>query len=371
METHFAPAERATENDFIRDVQRITNNPLIDILMNTANGMFAVLNEQRQILALNDAFLKMIGIEDSATVLGLRPGEYVHCRHACEMPGGCGTSLYCSTCGAVVAILAALDTPQPQERFCAMTVERDNKEVDLFLQVRCCQKVINDHKLILMFIQDMTIEQQRAHLERTFLHDISNILTGVLGRSEMLKDKDDAHRQLNHSVRRLAQEISVEKQLLDSLSQRYKPFYSTSSANQILSDLRTTFVEHPTTMGRNLDISIPASDIPIWTDALLVNRVLTNMVCNALEAAEPGETVKVRSEPEAGSIVFSVWNRQAIPEDVARRIFQRNFSTKQTMGRGLGTFSMKFFGEQVLGGRVHFTTSTNEGTTFHLELLSQ
>ncbi|MBD3287645.1 sensor histidine kinase, partial [candidate division KSB1 bacterium] len=65
---------------------------------------------------------------------------------------------------------------------------------------------------------------------------------------------------------------------------------------------------------------------------------------------------------------FCVWNKSAIPDDVTHRIFQRHFSTKNEPGRGLGTFSMKFFGEKCLNGKVDFTTSENEGTTFRIRL---
>jgi sensor histidine kinase regulating citrate/malate metabolism len=49
-------------------------------------------------------------------------------------------------------------------------------------------------------------------------------------------------------------------------------------------------------------------------------------------------------------------------------MFQRNFSTKDGMGRGLGTYSMKFLGEEILGGRVSFTSDPENGTTFSLRL---
>ena len=54
---------------------------------------------------------------------------------------------------------------------------------------------------------------------------------------------------------------------------------------------------------------------------------------------------------------------------LALRIFKRNFTTKEQLGHGLGTYSMKFFGEKVLGGLVDFTTSETAGTTFRLTLM--
>ncbi len=71
---------------------------------------------------------------------------------------------------------------------------------------------------------------------------------------------------------------------------------------------------------------------------------------------------------EERAIVFSVWNAKVIPVDVTHRIFQRYFSTKDEPGRGLGTYSMKFFGEHFLGGKVDFRTSHVEGTVFRLTM---
>ena len=49
-------------------------------------------------------------------------------------------------------------------------------------------------------------------------------------------------------------------------------------------------------------------------------------------------------------------------------MFQRSFSTKAARGRGFGTYAMKVLGETVLGGKVGFTASWEEGTRFHIEL---
>ena len=42
----------------------------------------------------------------------------------------------------------------------------------------------------------------------------------------------------------------------------------------------------------------------------------------------------------------------------------RSFSTKADTGRGIGTYSMRLFGQRYLGGRVDFTSEEPEGTTF-------
>lgn len=373
--THFAPAERKNGAELDEDVRRATTNDFIDGLMKISNGLFAVLNDKRQVISLNDSFIKLLGVEDTGQILGLRPGETVNCIHACEMPGGCGTSEYCSTCGAVVSIMAALETRQPQERTCALTVEKDGQNVDLYFSVRSCPLVIDDSLYVLLFLQDISMQQYRACLDRTFFHDINNILCALVGKSELLSTRiqptEDKLKELHHIVLRISQEISIQNSLQKSLDVSYKPLYADVTANGILSEVDQLFHDHPLTAYRMLEVSPSPYEIAITTDFHLASRIVINMVTNALEATRKGGKVALSIQPQHNSVSFCVWNEGTIPEDISRRIFQRNFSTKGSMGRGFGTYSMKLFGEQVLGGSVQFESSEENGTLFSFTLFSR
>jgi len=372
--THYAPAERKNGVELDEDIRRATTNDFIDGLMKIANGLFAVLNDKRQVLSLNDSFIKLLGVEDTGQILGLRPGETVSCIHACEMPGGCGTSEYCSTCGAVVSIMAALETRQPQERTCALTVEKDGQNVDLYFSVRSCPLVIDDSLYVLLFLQDISMQQYRACLDRTFFHDINNILCALVGKSELLSTRpqpsEEKLKELHHIVLRISQEISIQNSLQKSLDVSYKPLYAEVTANGILSEVDQLFHDHPLTSCRTLEVSPALYDIALTTDFHLASRIVINMVTNALEATQKGGKVALSIQPQHNSVSFCVWNDGAIAEEISRRIFQRNFSTKGSMGRGFGTYSMKLFGERVLGGSVQFKSSEENGTLFSFTLLS-
>ena len=54
--THFAPVERSTDKELASDISAISHNPVVEGLMDVANGLFAVLNEQRQVLTLNGEY---------------------------------------------------------------------------------------------------------------------------------------------------------------------------------------------------------------------------------------------------------------------------------------------------------------------------
>jgi sensor histidine kinase regulating citrate/malate metabolism len=92
------------------------------------------------------------------------------------------------------------------------------------------------------------------------------------------------------------------------------------------------------------------------------------MTKNALEAIHEGETVRVAFARQEGGPVFRVSNPGVIPEPVQLQLFKRSFSTKAQQGRGIGTYSMKLFGERYLGGRIGFESTPENGTTFWIML---
>jgi signal transduction histidine kinase len=373
METHFAPAERANNSELRRDIALASTNPVLNGLLKTAGGVLAVLNAQRQIVAVNDAFLKMLGAVDAGKVLGLRPGEAIKCVHAHELAGGCGTSKFCSTCGAAIAIVACLAGEKLEERKCAATIERNGKKFDLCFRVRSSLITFEGRLLILLFLQDITASQRWAAIEHVFFHDINNLITGLQGASELMNLEDEIEiRKLAKSIRwtslRLANEVAIQQALLKDDLSEYQLSLQEVTAEQVIHELRAVFSSHPVTKGKFLNLGQVSVRRPFVTDLSLLLRIMTNMLINAFEATEEGGGVKFWVEQEQDTVSFCVWNRRAIPEDVTLRVFQRYFSTKEEPGRGLGTYAMKLLGEYFLGGAVDFTTSQSDGTMFRFRL---
>ena len=373
MKTLDASARRLEREDLIPDISAVAINPIIKALLDTVSGMLAVVNEHRQILAVNDGFIKLLGIDSAEHALGLRPGEALKCVFRDVGEGGCGTSAYCATCGAAIAMVTCLANNQPVEKECAVTVESDGRTQDLFLKVRACPIVVDDRRLILLFIQDITRQQQWEALGRVFFHDLSNIIYGLVGSSEILV-KEAAHPSPNLVERihrlslRLSREVHMQKHLTQMADADYHPLVQPTTVDQIFNELQITFETHPAARNRRIDFVGEHRDIAFKTDFFLVVRVLTNMAVNALEATDKGNAVRIWVTRENGHLTFHVWNHQTIAPQVIDRVFQRNISTKAYSGRGLGTYSIKLFGETFLKGKVDFTSSETEGTTFRLQL---
>jgi K+-sensing histidine kinase KdpD len=373
MKTFFAKPERSGKDKISKEVNDISNSSLVSGLLGTVGGLLLVLNDKRQILAINDDLLEILGITKKAEALGLRLGEVLNCVHSKEEEGGCGTSQYCSTCGAAIAIVSSLANGQTSENKCALEVTENGKQKDIAFKVKAHPITHSGKQFVLLFLQDISLDQQRAALERTFFHDINNLLCGLIGASDLL-DSSGENGDLVDIIKlvstRLQKEMEIQKVLLESETSEYSLKQEMIEPWKLIKELKSFFFNHPLANGKEVIIEDCINEKPLFSDQSLVLRIVTNMITNALEASEIGKTVTVQSESNETHFKFSVKNSSVIPEDIARRVFQRNFSTKASSGRGLGTFSMKLFGESVLGGKVDFTSTEEEGTTFTFSLPS-
>jgi len=371
MKTYFADPRRTDRKTLVGEIQLVSQDPILSGLLSTVGGLLAILDEQRQIVALNDAFCKMLGITDSKEFFGLRLGEALHCTHADDEPAGCGTTKFCSTCGAAIAIVASLKTLQPAERLCALRIETETKSKDCVFKIRSQPIQVKNNHFLLLFLQDVTLEQHRAALQRVFFHDINNMLTGLVGASELLSLKEkqsDLSRIIHKLSLRMSTELEIQKLLIDDESFTFTPHWETVETSEVLKEIQTLFSCHPKAENKILAFIPLHRPQSLQVDSTLLIRILSNMITNALEASAPRSTVKIWMETKGNMVTFNVWNDKAIPPDIARRIFHRNFSTKTGQGRGIGTYSMKLLGEDILGGKVSFTTSEKQGTTFSYTL---
>jgi signal transduction histidine kinase len=366
MDSYFAAPEKTPPDELKDEIRIVSASPVMSGLLQSISGLVAIIDEHRQIVALNGSLLKMLGVDNPEHVLGLRHGDVLNCIHAQEEPAGCGTTKFCSTCGAAMAIVASLKQDLPVERLCALSARRDGKTMDLALLVRSQPIYVDHRRFLLILLQDVTVEQKRAALERVFFHDINNMLLSLSSASEMLADEHPSRlsTMVYESALRLRREVAIQRYLSDGLQDCYRPTWHTCAAEQIVAELENAITNHPAAKGKRIEISTRTPGLVITTDISALCHVVNNMVINALEATPDGGVVKMWTDREGDYCCFHVWNSGVIPENISQRIFQRNFSTKAQVGRGVGTYSMKLFGEEVLSGHVKFESSAEQGTMF-------
>ena len=209
-------------------------------------------------------------------------------------------------------------------------------------------------------------------IERIFFHDIQNAAGGLKGFFDMFERMDDDMREKYIRIgasmsQQILDEIAAQRLLIQAENKELQLNTSAVDVFDFISQLADDLQFIDVANGKRIvvdELSVRAS---CTTDAVLLRRVLTNMIKNALEASTPGQQVTIRAELIEDRVKLSVHNPKFIPREIEMQIFMRSFSTKGAQ-RGLGTYSMKILGEQMLGAEVGFTTSEVEGTRFFIVL---
>ncbi len=344
--------------------------PLLSRALDAMPGMVLILNRNRQIVAANRKFLETLGVSVKE-IAEKRPGEAVQCIRAKEGPDGCGTGLHCTTCGAVHAIMDSMKENAEAVRECRILVQSLSEVVPLDLRVTAAPFGVEDEYFILAAIEDISHEKRVAVLQRTFFHDVLNTAGCIQGYADYLVL--DAVGELEVCQRlallsgQLIEEIRSQQDLLHAESGDLRIQNVPVKTAQVLEELHNQYVKHPVAVGRQIAIG-QTWDGPLVTDRRILQRVLGNMLKNALEGTPSDGTVTLACVEIEDSVMFVVTNPEVMPQEVQLQVFQRSFSTKGEAGRGVGTYSMKLFGERYLGGAVDFVSRPSEGTTFRLRL---
>ena len=364
LPTKFAPAERASAGEIRSQAQYFLDAPLLNRLFDAIPDIVLILNQQRQIVFANGAVLTSLGLDSQDSVLGLRPGEALGCVHAFETEGGCGTTEFCQTCGAVHAILSSLKGHEDIKE-CRIT-QQSGEALDL--RVWTTPLDVEGEQFSVFAIKDISHEKRRRALERIFFHDILNAASGVRGFAELLtivssEELELVKTSLYNLSERLIEEINAQRDLSAAENNELTVHSGPINSIELLQELVTNYQHFVAANNCLLKIDSTSTSVQFTSDRTLLRRVLGNMIKNAFEACQPGETVTLACFSDDKRVEFTVRNPSYIPRRIQLQIFQRSFSTKG-QGRGLGTYSIKLLSQRYLKGEVTFSSSPKHGTEF-------
>jgi len=314
--------------------------------------------------------LKAFNVTNPEMLLGLRPGEAMGCIHFSDGPDGCGTAKNCAVCGAVLAILASQESGLPQKRECQLMLGKDCSALDL--DVLATPITIEGERFTVLALRDISSEKRRYVMERVFFHDILNSAGGIRGLASLLQEGASPASEEEYKTwmvdlsDNLIEEIKHQRRLLQAEQGQYIPTFEPVDLMELLRDVQRLYENHDRTPGRKLELE-EVTNCVLMTDRPLLRRIIGNMVLNALEASNRGDAISIWAHCAADHVQINVTNPGEMPLEVQLSLFKRSFSTKEKQGRGLGTYSMKLFGERYLRGIISFR-STSGMTTFSIEL---
>jgi hypothetical protein len=358
---------RAEPDRLRREIRAVSESPVVSAVLEVADAVLLVLNRERQIVGFNSRVAEVRRPED---VLGLRPGEALGCVNA-QGPHGCGSAPGCATCGALGAFLGCQEQARPVESECLIRTGGPTGGA-LEFNVRAAPVVVEQTPFTVVSLRDISSEKRREVLEQVFFHDVLNTVAGLRGWAQLLRrpgsNVERGSARVDLLARQVEREILDHRTLMLAESGALEPQVAPLRTGDLLSDLLAVFAEDAVAKNRRLEVEHASEDVELVTDRALLLRVLVNMTRNALEATAEGGAVRVGALREGAAVRLSVHNVEVMSPDVQARVFQRSFSTKAVRGRGVGTYSMKLFGERCLGGEVGFVSTDATGTVFSIRL---
>ncbi|MBX3608565.1 MAG: HAMP domain-containing histidine kinase [Hydrogenophaga sp.] len=205
-----------------------------------------------------------------------------------------------------------------------------------------------------------------AHDLRQPVHALSLYADWLASEPEMARD----------IAPRILQSTRAINELFDSLfdltridAGNYKVKLQQVNVTQLLADLVLQF--EPVAAGKQLKLRTRAHDLVIWSDPVVLRRILGNLVSNALRHTQRGG-VLVAQRLREGMIVFEVWDTGVgIAREHQQAIFQEFFRVSQHQGTedslGLGlTIVSKL--AALMGYQLALQSEANRGSVFRVIL---
>lgn len=368
----YSVKHRMPSDELTRLAEMVKSAPLVQEVLDCMPELVCVLTSSRQVLLANQAMLVFLGQGQGELTPGARPGELAQCVHTEDGLRDCGTTSYCSQCGAFRTIMETIGKGQRSVGECRITRNNAGKLESLDLYLWCSPVRVEDQTLYILAILNISDQKRRQALERIFFHDLLNSFSALTSHVQLLQGApvDEVPllaTRLARSTDALLQEVLAQRDLMLAESDQLTVNPSLINPAQLLQNVSDMFRDNPICRDRLLQIAPQSESAGFVSDAVLLKRVLLNMVKNGLEAAQPGDMVTMGWDLQDSSVDIWVHNPQVMAPEHQLQVFKRSFSTKGS-GRGLGTYSIQLLGERYLEGEVGFSSNQESGTRFYIRV---
>ncbi|HET8561222.1 MAG TPA: ATP-binding protein [Marmoricola sp.] len=226
------------------------------------------------------------------------------------------------------------------------------------------------------------LDSAKDEFVSTVSHELRTPMTSIIGYLEMLEDGltgelTDGQQQVVHAISRNSDRLlTLADDLL--LLTSYEPAMSHTGREPVdLAELTRAAVadlcDNASSRGIELHTTLPHQPVTVHATAADIERVLRNLIGNALKFTGPGGTVDVAVELLGDRAHLRVTDTGiGIPEDELGSVFDKFFRSRNAQhhaiqGTGLGLPIVQVIVESH-GGEVSVASREGEGTTVTVEL---
>lgn len=361
---HFSETEGSEENRLIHkalnrvanvlqqaQIEAIQQEKYYELILDCINTGIVVMNEQGAVVQRNNEALRLLGLKTFTHVKQLTQVDVklMNCLQACTH----GEHIHYAC---------------------------NNQQGTVNLSIRVSQIKVKEETLRIVALSDIHNELNEKEVEswikltRVLTHEIMNSITPITSLSDTLL-KLSASDGTSEEIRSGLQTIHTTGEGLLSFVDSYREFTRIPTPKPSLFYVKP-FIEgirhllHRPYSGKEISFGllVEPEELILHADEQLIRQVITNLIKNAIQAIEEGETAKGEINIHAycndnEDVVIDISNNgAAISPQIAEHIFIPFFSTKES-GSGIGlSISQQIM--RLSGGSISLLPGTP--TTFRL-----
>jgi signal transduction histidine kinase len=236
-----------------------------------------------------------------------------------------------------------------------------------------------NNKLTTSLQEQVELLERREDLLRTLSHDLRTPLTAIHGHAQMLQRIVDRAAVGDRATQSAIAVITGARQM-NAMIQDLVDSARLDSGQVTLAkeavDLQSFAPEMKDRLAGAIDvarvrIAVPEGLPPVWADPARLERILTNLLSNALKYSPPETEVELAAERTGADVTVSVIDHGiGIAGEDLPHLFERYYratGARKSEGLGLGLFVTKMLVE-ALGGRLWVESTLGDGAGFHFTL---
>lgn len=225
-----------------------------------------------------------------------------------------------------------------------------------------------------------TIERSMRKMLSNISHDLKTPLTVILGYTEIMlhnrditQEKKEALLQTVHvKTLEVLELISIFFELVKLESGDHNLEISKIEIGEICRKKIIEYYEILVTKEFEVEIDIPEEQIWIWGNREAIERILNNLLSNAITYGADGKMIGMKVRNTNDRVYIEIIDKgQGIHEADQSRVFERLYTmedsrNKRNQGSGLGLTISKRLVEQ-LDGKIYLDSKPFHKTTFSME----
>jgi PAS domain S-box-containing protein len=225
------------------------------------------------------------------------------------------------------------------------------------------------------------LDRLKTDLVNAVSHDLRSPLTAILGYAELMQDALEAHEpdRLSHHVTHIMKNTRRLARMVDDLldfarfeSGTFELVREETDFRLVVSEILESFAPQAQAAGLTLRAELPDVPLPVRIDVARIQRVLANLIGNALKFTPAGGEIRVRAGSQGAQLRCTVTDTGiGVAASDIPRLFQR-FSQLEAGrdargGLGLGLWISRTLVE-AHGGHIGVSSDRGQGSTFWFTL---